>query len=88
MLELLHRRKVIKEIACPFWISYNTLRVHLKHHYKKLQVRSRSQPAVKFTIDGGGAESRATARSHRMPGSAGWLRTTRPDYRGSMQPNL
>ena len=59
ILELLSRGKVSKEIAESLAISYHTVRVHLKHIYEKLHVRSRSEAMVRFMADkGGGAPPR------------------------------
>lgn len=54
ILELLSRGKVSKEIADQLNISYHTVRVHTKHIYEKLHVRSRSEAMAKFLADKGG----------------------------------
>lgn len=48
ILELLSEGKVSKEIAEILSISYHTVRVHLKHIYEKLHVRSHSEALLKF----------------------------------------
>ena len=64
ILELLSKGAVSKEIADQLGISYHTVRVHTKHIYEKLHVRSRSEAVVKFMADKGGAASGATTRPH------------------------
>ena len=54
ILELLSEGKVSKEIADQLAISYHTVRVHTKHIYEKLHVRSRSEAVLKFIADKGG----------------------------------
>ena len=61
ILELLSEGKVSKEIADQLSISYHTVRVHTKHIYEKLHVRSRSEAVLKFMADKGGAATGATA---------------------------
>lgn len=57
ILELLSQGKVSKEIAEQLAISYHTVRVHLKHIYEKLHVRSHAEAMLKFMADkGGGAK--------------------------------
>lgn len=51
ILELLSQGKVSKEIADRLSISYHTVRVHTKHIYEKLHVRSRSEAVVKFMAE-------------------------------------
>lgn len=51
ILELLSQGKVSKEIADHLAISYHTVRVHTKHIYEKLHVRSRSEAVVKFMAE-------------------------------------
>lgn len=51
ILELLSRGKVSKEIAEVLNISYHTVRVHTKHIYEKLHVRSRSEAMVKYMAE-------------------------------------
>ena len=51
ILELLSKGQVSKEIADQLTISYHTVRVHTKHIYEKLHVRSRSEAVVKFMAD-------------------------------------
>ena len=53
ILELLCEGKVSKEIAEKLSISYHTVRVHLKHIYEKLHVKSRSEAMIKFMTDKG-----------------------------------
>lgn len=53
ILELLSQGKVSKEIADLLAISYHTVRVHTKHIYEKLHVRSRSEAVLKFMADKG-----------------------------------
>ncbi len=62
ILELLSEGKVSKEIADQLAISYHTVRVHTKHIYEKLHVRSRSEAVVKFIADKGGPSSSANPR--------------------------
>jgi len=64
ILELLSQGKVSKEIADQLSISYHTVRVHTKHIYEKLHVRSRSEAVVKFMAGKGGPASGATTRPH------------------------
>lgn len=51
ILELLSQGKVSKEIADELGISYHTVRVHLKHIYEKLHVRSHAEALLKFMAD-------------------------------------
>ena len=51
ILELLSQGLVNKEIADRLSISYHTVRVHLKHIYEKLHVRSRTEAMLKFMTD-------------------------------------
>jgi DNA-binding NarL/FixJ family response regulator len=53
ILELLSQGKLSKEIADQLQISFHTVRVHLKHIYEKLHVRSRAEAAFKFIKDSG-----------------------------------
>ena len=46
ILELLSKGQVSKEIADHLNISYHTVRVHTKHIYEKLHVRSRSEAQI------------------------------------------
>ena len=48
ILELLSEGKVSKEIAETLSISYHTVRVHLKHIYEKLHVRSHVEALLKY----------------------------------------
>ena len=48
ILELLSQGKVSKEIADQLAISYHTVRVHTKHIYEKLHVRSRAEAVAKY----------------------------------------
>ena len=63
ILELLSQGKVSKEIADQLSISYHTVRVHTKHIYEKLHVRSRSEAVLKFMAEKSSAGSGATTRS-------------------------
>jgi DNA-binding NarL/FixJ family response regulator len=51
ILELLSQGKVSKEIADQLSISYHTVRVHLKHIYEKLHVRSQAEAMVKYMAE-------------------------------------
>jgi DNA-binding NarL/FixJ family response regulator len=51
ILELLSKGKASKEIAESLAISYHTVRVHLKHIYEKLHVRSHAEALLKFMAD-------------------------------------
>jgi DNA-binding NarL/FixJ family response regulator len=42
----------LKEIAATLFISYDTIRTHTKHIYKKMQVASRSEAALKAIQQG------------------------------------
>jgi DNA-binding NarL/FixJ family response regulator len=53
ILELLSKGQVSKEIAERLSISYHTVRVHLKHIYEKLHVRSQSEALLKFMAEKG-----------------------------------
>ena len=64
ILELLSQGKVSKEIADQLSISYHTVRVHTKHIYEKLHVRSRSEAVLKFVADKN-APSHPTPRQKR-----------------------
>ncbi len=44
--------KSLKEIAASLFISYDTIRTHSKHIYKKLQVASRSEASLKAIQQG------------------------------------
>ncbi len=55
ILELLSQGKVSKEIAGQLSISYHTVRVHLKHIYEKLHVRSQAEAMVKYMAEKGRA---------------------------------
>lgn len=44
--------KSMKEIAAELFISYDTIRTHTKHIYKKLQVASRSEATLKAMQQG------------------------------------
>lgn len=61
ILELLSQGQVSKEIADQLSISYHTVRVHLKHIYEKLHVRSRSEALLKFMAEKKGASNRIGA---------------------------
>ena len=62
ILDLLSQGKVSKEIADRLAISYHTVRVHTKHIYEKLHVRSRSEAVLKYMSDKSGA---ATSNPNR-----------------------
>lgn len=65
ILELLSQGLLNKEIADKLSISYHTVKVHLKHVYDKLHVRSRAEAMLKFMGDkGGGAASSDAALGH------------------------
>lgn len=53
ILELLSQGFANKEIADRLAISYQTVKVHVKHIYEKLHVRSRSEALMKFVSDKG-----------------------------------
>lgn len=53
ILELLSEGKASKEIADILAISYHTVRVHLKHIYEKLHVRSHAEALLKFISNKG-----------------------------------
>jgi len=57
ILELLSQGLLNKEIADKLSISYHTVKVHLKHVYDKLHVRSRAEAMLKFMGDKGGSAS-------------------------------
>lgn len=72
ILDLLSQGKVSKEIADHLAISYHTVRVHTKHIYEKLHVRSRSEAVLKFMADKRGSVKLAppaepTPRSRQPP---------------------
>jgi DNA-binding NarL/FixJ family response regulator len=58
ILELLSQGRLSKEIADHLNISFHTVRVHLKHIYEKLHVRSRAEAAFKFMAQSGKAPTR------------------------------
>lgn len=60
ILELLSAGKVTKEIAEDLGISYHTVRVHLKHIYEKLHVRSRGEAMLKYLADRNGGGTRGS----------------------------
>ncbi len=53
ILELLSHGLANKEIAGKLNISYQTVKVHVKHIYEKLHVRSRSGALMKYVSDKG-----------------------------------
>ena len=53
ILQLLSKGFANKEIADQLSISYQTVKVHVKHIYEKLHVRSRSEALMKFVSDHG-----------------------------------
>lgn len=50
VFDLLVQGFYYREISSRLEISYATVHTHLKHIYKKLQVRSRHQAVAKFII--------------------------------------
>lgn len=66
ILELLSQGLLNKEIADKLSISYHTVKVHLKHVYDKLHVRSRAEAMLKFMGDKGGLPP-ATSRQRSIP---------------------
>ena len=62
ILKLLSKGMVSKEIADELSISYHTVRVHTKHIYEKLHVRSRAEAVIKYAADKGAAKTGLTAR--------------------------
>ena len=62
ILDLLSQGKVSKEIADQLAISYHTVRVHTKHIYEKLHVRSRGEALLKFMADKNAPAARATSQ--------------------------
>jgi DNA-binding NarL/FixJ family response regulator len=71
ILELLSRGYVNKEIADKLSIAYQTVKVHLKHIYEKLHVRSRTEALIKFMADKGSGpdpSSDASKPPGRPPG--------------------
>ena len=62
ILELLSQGKVSKEIADQLLISYHTVRVHLKHIYEKLHVRSQAEAMVKYMAEKGVSAGSASTR--------------------------
>ncbi len=62
ILDLLSQGKVSKEIAEQLAISYHTVRVHTKHIYEKLHVRSRAEAVLKFMADKGGPSASVVNR--------------------------
>jgi DNA-binding NarL/FixJ family response regulator len=62
ILDLLSQGKVSKEIAEQLDISYHTVRVHTKHIYEKLHVRSRSEAVLKFMADKKSPDAHMTDR--------------------------
>jgi DNA-binding NarL/FixJ family response regulator len=57
ILELLCQGRLSKEIADQLAISFHTVRVHLKHIYEKLHVRSRAEAAFKFMSQNSGQKT-------------------------------
>ena len=62
ILKLLSKGMVSKEIADALAISYHTVRVHTKHIYEKLHVRSRAEAVIKYTSDKGAAKTGLNTR--------------------------
>ena len=62
ILQLLSKGMVSKEIADALAISYHTVRVHTKHIYEKLHVRSRAEAVIKYTSDKGAAKTGLNTR--------------------------
>ena len=50
ILDLVSRGFTDKEIASQLFVAAETVRWHLKHCYRKLQVRSRTEAAMKLWI--------------------------------------
>ena len=48
IVQLVAKGMANKEIAADLSISVETVRVHLKHIYEKLHVRSRTEAAMKY----------------------------------------
>lgn len=70
ILELLSQGLLNKEIADKLSISYHTVKVHLKHVYDKLHVRSRAEAMLKFMGDKGSASASspsAAVNPHSRP---------------------
>ena len=57
ILQMLSKGMVSKEIADALSISYHTVRVHTKHIYEKLHVRSRAEAVIKYAADKGAAKT-------------------------------
>jgi DNA-binding NarL/FixJ family response regulator len=65
ILELLSQGFVNKEIASRLDISYQTVKVHMKHIYEKLHVRSRTEALIKFMGDKSGHPPGPATTLHR-----------------------
>ena len=71
ILELLSQGLLNKEIADKLSISYHTVKVHLKHVYDKLHVRSRAEAMLKFMGDKSGSGNSSYGA---QPHSTSWSR--------------
>ena len=63
ILELLSQGLLNKEIADRLSISYHTVKVHLKHVYDKLHVRSRAEAMLKFMGDKTGSSASSNLKA-------------------------
>ena len=61
ILKLIGEDLTSKEIADRLAISYHTVKVHLKHIYEKLHVRSRTEALIKYMDD------KPPSPSHKNP---------------------
>lgn len=64
ILKLLSEGFANKEIADKLNISYQTVKVHVKHIYEKLHVRSRSEALMKYVAEKGLVATLPLAREH------------------------
>jgi DNA-binding CsgD family transcriptional regulator len=70
VFDLLLQGCYYREISNRLKISYATVHTHLKHIYKKLQVRSRSQAVAKFLIQRATQENIMPTGLELVPGRA------------------